>query len=159
MRLPTQTVLVVEDDSNDVLLLQHSMRKAQWVNPIQVVKHGDAAVAYLAGDPPYNDRERYPLPGLILLDLKLPRRNGLEVLAWLRAQPGLRGLPVVVLTSSQEHGDVNQAYQLGVNSYLVKPGSLHGWHELIALIRSYWTANEVPNLGAGPDPQSVQRQG
>src|SRR5690349_490041 len=108
MTLATQTVLVVEDDSNDVLLLQRSMRKAQWANPIQVVDHGDAAVAYLAGQPPYEDRDRHPLPGLILLDLKLPRRGGLEVLAWLRAQPELKGLPVIVLTSSREHQDVKR---------------------------------------------------
>lgn len=146
MTLATQTVLVVEDDSNDVLLLQRSMRKAQWANPVQVVEHGDAAVAYLAGEPPYDDRDRYPLPGLILLDLKLPRRGGLEVLAWLRAQPGLRGLPVVILTSSREHQDVNRAYQLGANSYLVKPGSLREWQDLVTLIRSYWTANETPTL-------------
>lgn len=146
MSLATQTILVVEDDSNDVLLLQRSMRKAGWSSPVQVVEHGDAAIDYLAGRPPYADRARYPVPGLVLLDLKLPRRGGLEVLAWLRAQPALRRLPVVILTSSRETQEVNQAYQLGANSYLVKPGSLHDWQSLVALIGSYWSANESPTL-------------
>jgi CheY-like chemotaxis protein len=149
MTLLDRTVLVVEDDSNDVLLLQRAMRKAQWVNPIQVVEHGDAAIAYLAGASPYDDRQRFPLPGLVLLDLKLPRRSGLEVLAWLRAQPRLKGLPVVVLTSSREHKDIQQAYALGANSYLVKPGSLPEWQALVTLIGGYWTANELPTITGG----------
>lgn len=152
MTFATQTVLVVEDNTNDVLLLQRAMRKAQWANPVQVVGHGDAAIAYLAGHAPYDDRARYPLPGLVLLDLKLPRRGGLEVLAWLRDQPALRHLPVVVLTSSREHQDVNRAYQLGVNSYLVKPGAPHDFQTLIALISSYWTANELPSVGSEGSP-------
>jgi CheY-like chemotaxis protein len=146
MTLAAQTILIVEDDSNDLLLLQRSMRKAQWANPLQVAPHGDAAIAYLGGEPPYDDRARYPLPGLVLLDLKLPRRGGLEVLAWLRAQPALRRLPVVVLTSSKEHSEVNRAYELGANSYMVKPGSLHEWQAIVALIHSYWAANETPTL-------------
>lgn len=150
MTSPTTTILVVEDDSNDVLLFQRSMRKAGWGNPIQVVNHGDAAVAYLAGTPPFEDRERHPMPCLVLLDLKLPRRGGLEVLAWLRAQPMLRRLPVVILTSSREHGDINRAYELGANSYLVKPGSLQEWQVLVTLIHGYWMVNEMPTL---PPPE------
>jgi CheY-like chemotaxis protein len=148
MSFATQTVLVVEDNANDVLLLQRAMRKAQWVNAVQVVVDGDAAVAYLAGDAPYDDRARHPLPGLMLLDLKLPRRSGLEVLAWLRAQPGLLSLPVVVLTSSREHKDVHQAYQLGANSYFVKPGAPHEFQAIVAVMHSYWRANELPTLAA-----------
>ncbi|HEU4326317.1 MAG TPA: response regulator [Roseiflexaceae bacterium] len=150
MSFATQTVLLVEDNQNDVLLLQRAMRRAQWTNPVQVVEHGDAAIAYLAGDAPYDNRARYPLPGLVLLDLKLPRRSGLEVLAWLRAQPALRCLPVVVLTSSKEHRDVSQAYQLGVNSYLVKPGAPQDLQALITLVSSYWNANELPPILPGP---------
>lgn len=127
--------------------MQRAMRKANWTNPVVVVDNGEAAVAYLGGAPPYQDRERYPLPGLILLDLKLPRKGGLEVLAWLRAQPRLRRLPVVILTSSREHGDIAQAYDLGVNSYLVKPGGTQAWQELMALVSGYWTrVNESPLL-------------
>ena len=108
---PESTILLVEDDPDDVLLIQRAVRKAKIANPLQVVGNGDDAVAYLAGEGPYGDRERYPLPVLMLLDLKLPRRSGLEVLAWLRRQPGdVRRLRVVILTSSRESSDVNTAH-------------------------------------------------
>ncbi|MBE9104651.1 response regulator, partial [Nostoc cf. edaphicum LEGE 07299] len=97
------TILLVEDNHKDVLLLQRALRKANIVNPVQVVNDGDAAVLYLSGEEPYGDRTRYPLPVLILLDLKLPRRSGAEVLMWLRQQPELKRLPVVVFTSSREY--------------------------------------------------------
>ncbi len=142
-------ILIVEDDPNDVLLLQRAFKKANIVVPLQTVGHGDDAVAYLAGDGQYADREQYPAPILVLLDLKLPRRSGLEVLEWIRAQSGLRRLPVVVLTSSKEADDINKAYDLGANSYLVKPV---GFDSLLALVKSlqmYWlTLNQQPEIPA-----------
>lgn len=144
------TILLAEDGHHDVLLLRRAFRKAELELPLQVVMDGDEAVAYLEGRPPYGDRERYPLPVLLLLDLKLPRRSGLEVLAWLRAEPGLRRLPVVVLTSSREDADVNRAYDLGVNSYLVKPVDFDGLLRLVRSLGLYWaTLNERPALGGG----------
>jgi len=143
----TSTILLVEDDPNDVLLVQRASRKADLVSPLQVVGDGEAAVAYLAGHGPYADRERYPLPALILLDLRLPRKSGFEVLEWLRQQPGLKRLPVVVLTSSRDSPDVNRAYELGVNSYLVKPVR---FEELLALMQAlhlYWMIlNQKPDV-------------
>src|SRR6478672_12672813 len=115
------TILLVEDDSNDVLLIQRAFRKASLSNPLQIVEDGEAAILYLKGEESFADRDRYPLPRLILLDLKLPRKSGFEVLVWLRQQPKFYGLPVVVLTSSKEKNDIQQAYLLGANSYLVKP--------------------------------------
>ena len=142
------TILLVEDDPDDVLLIQRAVRKAKIANPLQVVGNGDDAVAYLAGEGPYSDRERYPLPVLMLLDLKLPRRSGLEVLAWLRRQPGdLRRLRVVILTSSRETSDVNTAHELGANSYLVKPPTLDELIELIRALDLYWLIlSEAPDV-------------
>ena len=141
------TLLLVEDDSNDVLLIQRAFQKASMANPLQVVTDGEEAVAYLSGEGHYGDRQKHPLPMLVLLDLKLPRKSGLEVLEWLRGQPGLKRLPVVVLTSSKESGDVNRAYDLGANSYLVKPV---GFDSLVGMVKSlglYWLMlNKAPEI-------------
>jgi len=132
------TILLVEDDADDALLIQRAFRKAKIVNPIQAVVDGDESVAYLSGAAPYGDRRQFPLPVLILLDLKLPRRSGFEVLEWLRSQPGLKRTPVVVLTSSKETVDVNHAYELGANSYLLKPVTFEALQEMMRTISLYW---------------------
>ena len=119
--MPNDPFLVVEDEPGDALLIQRAFAKAKIPNPVHLVRDGDQAVEYLQGLGPYSDRTRYPLPKVMLLDLKLPRRSGLEVLEWLREKPGLKRLSVVVLTSSRETSDVNRACDLGVSSYLVKP--------------------------------------
>jgi CheY-like chemotaxis protein len=113
--------LLAEDDPRDVQLIQRAFGKAGIGQPVHVVRDGEEAVAYLAGTGPYADRGQYPLPDVLLLDIKMPRKSGLEVLAWLRAQPGLRRLRVAILTSSRESPDINRAHDLGVSSYLVKP--------------------------------------
>jgi len=142
-----QNLLLVEDDPNDVALIQRAFNKARVLNPIHVVNDGDQAVAYLAGEGQYADRARFPLPALMLLDLKLPRRSGHEVLAWMRQQPGLRRLPVVVLTSSSDAPDVRRAYDLGANSYLIKPVSFEGLMEMVKTLGLYWLVfNHPPDL-------------
>ncbi len=142
---PHQTILLAEDNATDALMVQRAFRKAHLLNPVQVVDDGDKAVAYLSGQGPYADREKYPLPVLLLLDLKLPRRSGLEVLEWLRQQEGLKRLPVVVLTSSKESSDVNRAYDLGANSYLVKPVDFDPLLEMVKTLGLYWVLmNEKP---------------
>jgi CheY-like chemotaxis protein len=144
------TVLLVEDDPNDVLLTQRAFRKLGVQLNLQVVGDGDAAVAYLSGAGDYADRQRFPLPVLVLLDLKLPRRSGLEVLAWRRGRAPLDCIPVVVLTSSRESTDVNTAYQRGANSYLVKPVSFEAMLEMMKTVNVYWLVmNERPDLRAG----------
>lgn len=132
------TILMVEDEPNDVLLMQRAFLKAKLANPIQVAERGETAVAYLSGEIPYGDRGRFPLPALMLLDLKLPRMSGFEVLVWLRQQPVLKRLPVVVLTSSKESRDVNRAYELGANSYLVKPVDFDDLLETAKTLNHYW---------------------
>jgi CheY-like chemotaxis protein len=140
-----QSILLIEDDPNDVLLTRRAFARLNILNPLHVVEDGDHAVAYLEGGGDYADRSRFPLPVLILLDLKLPRRSGLEVLAWMRGQPGLKRLPVVVLTSSQESADINRAYDLGANSYLVKPVAFESLIEMARALNLYWLIlNEKP---------------
>ncbi len=117
------------------------------VNPLQVVNDGDAAVLYLSGQAPYNNRDLHPLPVLVLLDLKLPRRSGSEVLTWLRQQPGLKRLPVVVLTASKEYIDINKIYDLGVNAYIVKPIAFNDLVEIVKTLNMHWIIfNEKPQI-------------
>lgn len=144
----TQTILLVEDSPVDILLMQRAFRERIFSNTsLQIVRDGDAAVFYLNGDAEYSDRDRYPLPRIILLDLKLPRRSGHEVLFWLKQQPELKRLPVVMLTSSRQTVDVNQAYDLGVNSYLVKPVGFASLSEMMQSFAQYWLNHtELPEL-------------
>jgi len=144
-----RTILLVEDNPDDVLLIRRAFQKAGIGNPVVALDHGDDAVAYLDGTGTYSDRHRYPLPALMLLDLKLPRRSGLEVLAWVRQHEGLKRLPVVVLTSSRDEGDINQAYDLGANSYLVKPVAFDDLLRLVRSVEGYWLMlNERPDVTA-----------
>ena len=118
----TQTILLVEDNPADILLIQRAFRQADLSHiSLQIVRDGDAAVLYLSGEREYLDRERYPLPILILLDLKLPRRSGHEVLEWLRQQPDLKRLPVIMLTAKAQDRDVLEGYKTGADMYLTKP--------------------------------------
>ena len=147
MSQESMPILLVEDNYNDVLLIKRAFRKAKIEPPMSIVADGDEAVAYLSKKGQYADTEAFPVPSLVLLDLKLPRRSGLEVLAWLRQQPKLKRLPVVVLTSSQENSDLAQAYDLGANSYLVKPVDFRDFVTLVELIDAYWfQANKIPQL-------------
>jgi CheY-like chemotaxis protein len=140
-------ILVVEDSPTDVLLIRRAFDKSKLVNPVHVVGDGDAAVEYLSGEGGYADRKRFPLPILILLDLKLPKRSGLEVLEWLRTQETLKRIPVVVLSSSQQDRDVNAAYDTGVNSYLVKPVEFEGLLRMLQTVNLYWLMlNERPRF-------------
>lgn len=126
-------LLLVEDNPGDALLIRKGFELANANVDIQVVSDGDQAIAYLAGDAPYN-RGDHPLPAVILLDLKLPRRSGLEVLEWIRRQPQLRDIPVIVMTSSREAANVSRAYQLGAKSYIIKQSGLESLVEAACAI-------------------------
>ncbi len=121
---------MVEDDPNDVFLLQEALKRAHVTLPVRVVPDGEQAIAYLDGTGPYADRKKHPIPCLVLLDIKLPKKNGLEVLRWLRHHEEHQDLPVLMISSSQEPQDREQASEHGVEAYRVKPVS---FQELIRL--------------------------
>ncbi|HET9742809.1 MAG TPA: response regulator [Terriglobales bacterium] len=149
------SILMVEDEASDAILLLRGFEKAGVLNPITHLKNGDEALAYLAGIGQYVDRSKYPLPVLILLDLKLPGMSGLQLLQWLRTQREIRRIPVVVLTLDRSPSSINAAYDLGANSYLVKPGDPVEIAKVIEAIQRYWIElNEPPPLvmGAKNDP-------
>ena len=131
-------VLIAEDDPSDVFLLQRAFAIAQVPATLHVVRDGQEAIDYLEGEDSYADRSTYPLPDLMLLDLKMPRLNGFDVLTWLRKKPGLKRLLVTVLTSSDHPTDINRAYDLGANSYLLKPHASSDLAELIRRVQMYW---------------------
>jgi len=141
-------VLLVEDDSSDFRLIQRAFAKIRPTVPMIRLSHGDEAVAYLAGDAPYENRSLHPFPCVILLDIKLPRRSGFEVLEWIRSQEStLKRVPIIMLTSSSHHVDVNKAYELGVNSYLVKPSNNSELEQLVSTFREYWVElNQGPTV-------------
>lgn len=138
------TILLVEDSSTDVLLVKRALSRLGVTNPVHTAADGEQAIAYLSGHGAYEDRSTYPLPALMLLDLKLPRRSGLEVLEWMKRQPILRRVPVIVLTSSAESIDVGRAYDLGANSYLVKPVSFDDLQRLLQSVNLYWMHTNHP---------------
>ena len=136
-------ILHVEDEANDVDLVALAFRKTGSPAAIQVVSDGEQAIDYLSGVGAYADRQLYPLPTLLLLDIKLPRLSGLELLGWLRGRDDLRRLPVVMLASSPQMSDVNKAYHLGANSYLVKPSALQELIDMIKKLSMYWLETNV----------------
>jgi two-component system response regulator len=139
-----KTILQVEDDPNDVFFLNHAMKKMGVANPVQVVTDGQEAIDYLQGAGKFADRGKFPFPCLVLLDLKLPYVMGLDVLKWIRQQPGM-ALVVVLLTASADEKDIATAYQLGANGYLVKPAEANKLQNIVEAIRDFWlTHNMLP---------------
>jgi len=134
----TSVILVVEDREDDIILLRKALSVAAVNNPLHFVRNGEEALAYLSGEGKYARRDEFPLPLLILLDLKLPGLSGFDVLAWIRQQEGIRALPVVVLTSSDQLSDVNRAYELGANSFFVKEFDFQNFVDVAKLLERYW---------------------
>jgi len=131
-------VLIAEDEEDYILLLKKAFTEAKVPNPLFVVSTGSEMMQYLKGEGKYSNRIEYPLPDLLLLDLKLPGFNGLEILGWLRSHPGLSALRVIVLTSSEQMKDINDAYRLGANSFLVKPYDFTDLVSLAHVLQKFW---------------------
>src|SRR5437879_5785292 len=139
MILPEQAViLLVEDRDDDVYLVRRALDRAKVPNPFFVVRDGEEAVGYLEGTGKYHNRDEYPVPDIVLLDLKLPRMDGYEVLRYIRSKPELRSLRIIVLTSSEDLADVNKAYDLGANSFLVKPLEFDNYTAMMRTLSSFW---------------------
>lgn len=133
-----RAILLVEDNEDDVFLMKRALLGANVVNPLYVVEDGQEALDYLGGAGKFADRDNYPLPVVVFLDLKLPYISGHDVLAWTRRQKELESLVVIVLTSSNEASDLSRCYALGANSYLVKPPTPDQLEDLARAFKWYW---------------------
>jgi CheY-like chemotaxis protein len=147
-----QTILLVDDSENDLMLLRIAFKKADFSNPLQELHNGQEAIAYFDGDGQNNDRKKFPLPAAMLLDLNMPMKNGFDVLIWRRTQPELKRLPIVILTASIRMEDVERAFDLGADSFLVKPATLEELVAMIRCLRDWLQYNQFP-----PRNETVRR--
>jgi CheY-like chemotaxis protein len=127
-------ILLVEDDENDVFFMRRALQKAEIKFPLHVVPNGQEALDYLSGAGKFGDRDLYPLPSLVMLDLKMPFVDGFDVLAWIYSQVSLKEIPVVVLTSSSEERDRQKAKELGAKGYFVKPPTIDMVQEMMRFV-------------------------
>jgi CheY-like chemotaxis protein len=139
------SILLAEDNPDDVLLLKRAFERVHFANPLHVVKDGAEAIAYLSGEGKFADRNRYPLPFILLLDLGMPRRSGFDVLQWVRQRPEFNSMEIAVLTSSKESTDVVKAFECGAASYLVKSADFEDLFDLVKRLGCYLViTNEKP---------------
>jgi DNA-binding response OmpR family regulator len=131
-------ILVAEDDPTDAFFFQRAFKRAGLPVALHFVRDGQEVIDYLQGTGPFADRTAYPLPQLVLLDLNMPRLNGFDVLEWVRRQSGFSSLQVVIFSSSDEAKDINRAYGLGANWYLVKPHSMDELTALVGRFKKFW---------------------
>jgi len=151
-------ILLAEDREDDIILIRKAFKEAYITNPLFTVRDGDEAISYLAGNGKYSNRAEFPLPDLMLLDLKMPRTDGFEVLTWIRQQPSLSALRVVVLTSSDGIRDVTRAYRLGANSFMVKPLDFEDVVHMSKFVTTYWLKmSKTPESFRAPPSKEIKR--
>jgi CheY-like chemotaxis protein len=143
-----KNILLADDDPNDVHIVKAAFARAGYNYPFFVVPNGEQAIAYLKGQGNFADRKTFPIPSLLLLDLKMPSIDGFEVLRWVRNHPEWRPLPVIVLTNSYYGPDINRAYDLGANSFLTKPGDFDQYVGAVKQVAHFWLVQNVyPEVG------------
>ena len=135
---PPKPILYAEDEEDDAYFMRRAFKTAAIAHPLVVVPDGQQAIEYLSGAGCYSNRDEYPLPCLLLLDLNLPKKSGIEVLTWIRNDTSVSTLPVIVLTSSLQDADIHRAYVQGANAYLVKPSSIDQLVRTVKTIRDFW---------------------
>ncbi len=133
-----ELILHADDDENDVIFLNYVFKNAGITNPLRSVSDGEEVVDYLSQRGEFADPAQHPRPGLVLLDLKMPRLNGLETLQWIRGQPEFRTLVVIMFTASANQSDINEAYQRGANSFIIKPAGTDQLTQLMKALHTYW---------------------
>jgi CheY-like chemotaxis protein len=133
-----KTVLLVDDDLNERLLFARCAQKAGVGYLLKMVENGGEALAYLTGTGVYGDRTQFPKPDLMVLDINMPSMTGFEVLKWVRGQSSWCTQPVAMFSTSSQQADIRKAYELGANSYLLKPGNMDGRFEIVKMIEAYW---------------------
>ncbi len=155
--LTGKKILLVEDDRDDEELTLRALRKSNIMNEVVVARDGEEALDCLFGGGKYVDHHIDFLPAVVLLDLKLPKVGGIEVLRRIRANPKTRRLPVVVLTSSKEERDLDQVYELGANSYICKPVDFEKFADAVGHLGMYWVLfNETPPLKEAPKEMAIK---
>jgi CheY-like chemotaxis protein len=159
MDFDAQPILLTEDNDDDVFIFRRAFKQAGLKNPLHIAVDGQEAVDYLAGAGRFADRARHPLPYLVVLDLKLPLRNGLEVLEWMRSRQEFARTPVVILTSSAELRDLAGARELGARHYLVKPPRTQTLVELMEILRAEYAGLPPPRSGALEADLFTERKG
>jgi CheY-like chemotaxis protein len=140
------TILVVDDDPNDLIFIERAFRAIGVTDPVHTVSGGEEAIAYMMGEGKYSDRSKYAYPTFITTDLKMPQADGFAVLEHLRNNPEWAVIPTVVLTSSRDLDDIKKSYMLGASSYHVKPHSAEGLREQLSVINAYWVTCQVPEV-------------
>jgi CheY-like chemotaxis protein len=153
----TGHILLVEDQEDDVFLMRNAFKKAGIENPLQVAWNGQEAMEYLGGMGKYSDRAKHPLPILVLLDLKMPYKSGFEILGWIREQPKLESLVIVVMTSSDQPQDIEKAYKLRASSYLVKPATASRLADMVKALHLYWLGHNQSVPLQKADPQILEQ--
>lgn len=143
--MKSQSVLLVEDNEDDIYFMRRAFSQTHTGHALTVVSDGREAIKYLAGEDQYKDRLQYPVPRMLLLDLKLPLVSGIDVLRWIRKESPFRHLVVVIFSSSNQESDIESAYRAGANSYLVKTPLAENFSKTVELIYGYWLSlNEHP---------------
>jgi CheY-like chemotaxis protein len=137
-------ILLADDSSEDVLLMEIALERTHLEAALQVVSDGEQAIRYLQGHGQYSDRSRFPIPSLIILDIKMPLVSGLGVLRWLSEQPELKVIPKIIMSTSRLEEEITQSYRLGANTYFVKPQSLHDLKKVLTSLQDYWTHAQLP---------------
>ena len=138
--------LYAEDAENDVLLMKKAIAKAGLDIELKTVSDGEELIRYINGEGPFSDRRKYPLPTLLVLDLNLPKKNGFEILKWLRRQPHLKRMIVIVLTASRRQEDVDQSHELGANAVLVKPSTIDDLVDMVRQLSDWVELTKMPNI-------------
>jgi CheY-like chemotaxis protein len=141
-------ILYAEDEENDAFFMKRAFHQAGVSHPLFVVSDGQQVMDYCAGSGRYADREEFPLPSLLLMDLNMPLKSGLDVLKWIRTQPAISTLPVIVMTSSVQDADIHRAYLQGANAYLVKPSKPEDLVVMVRAIKDFWLNQNRPALDA-----------
>jgi CheY-like chemotaxis protein len=139
-----ELVLVAEDDLDAIFLYERTFKKIDLPN-YRIVRNGEEAIEYLCGTGRYSDRHAHPFPDWLILDLKMPRKDGLEVLQWLQENPSCNVVPSVMISASSENKDVRRAYELGVNAFFVKPSALEELAHILRTIKQFWNLAELPH--------------
>jgi CheY-like chemotaxis protein len=147
-----QTILLVDDSKDDLVLMRMAFKKVEFNASLQEVHNGEEAIAYLKSEGAYTDRDKFPLPAVMLLDLNMPMKNGFEVLEWVRTQPIFKRMSIIILTASMRIEDVEQAFDLGAHSFLVKPGSMDDLVAMMRCVRDWLQFNHFP-----PSNRTVKR--